>query len=67
MGSWDQLICNALEYEYASDVSLSPGFRWGTTLLAGEWLTMRDVMNQCATTDGETYTQKMNGRVLEIE
>jgi len=64
MGSWDQLICNALEYEYASDVSLSPGFRWGTTLLAGEWITMRDVMNQCATTYGETYKQKMKGREI---
>ena len=67
MGSWDQLICNALEHEYASDVSLSPGFRWGTTLLAGEWITMRDVMNQCATTYGETYTQKMNGsQIIQV-
>ena len=69
MGSWDQLICNALAHEYSSDVSLSPGFRWGTSLLPGQWITMRDVMNQCATTYGETYVRDMQGhqviRLLE--
>ncbi len=67
MGSWDQLICNALAHEYSSDVSLSPGFRWGTTLLAGQWITMRDVMNQCAMTYGESYVQDMKGsQIIQV-
>ena len=62
MGSWDQLICSALTYEYSSDISFSPGFRWGTSLLPGQWITMQDVMNQCAVTYGETYIQEMKGK-----
>ena len=27
MGTWDQLICDALRDEYQADVALSPGFR----------------------------------------
>jgi sulfur-oxidizing protein SoxB len=67
MGSWDQLICSALAHEYSSDISFSPGFRWGTSLLTGQWITMGDVMNQCAVTYGETYLQEMTGKqVLDI-
>ena len=64
MGTWDQLICDALKEEYAADVTLSPGFRWGTSVLKGEWITMEDVMTQTAMTYGETYVQEMTGEAI---
>mgnify|MGYP001557689058 FL=1 len=64
MGTWDQVLCNALRHEYKADVALSAGVRWGTTTLKGDWITMEDVMTQCAMTYGETYVTEMTGRQL---
>ncbi|MDX1697650.1 MAG: 5'-nucleotidase C-terminal domain-containing protein, partial [Thiohalobacterales bacterium] len=64
MGTWDQVLCNALRHEYDADVSLSAGVRWGTSTLKGDWITMEDVMTQCAMTYGETYVQEMSGKDL---
>ncbi|MCY4219549.1 MAG: 5'-nucleotidase C-terminal domain-containing protein [Gammaproteobacteria bacterium] len=64
MGTWDQLICDALMHEYDAQIALSPGFRWGTTILEGDWITMEDVMTQTAMTYGETYVQEMTGETL---
>jgi sulfur-oxidizing protein SoxB len=64
MGTWDQLICDALRYEYNAEITLSPGFRWGTTVLSGEWISMEDVMTQTAMTYGETYVQEMTGETI---
>ncbi|KRQ97402.1 thiosulfohydrolase SoxB [Bradyrhizobium jicamae] len=60
-GSMDQLICDALLGELNAEIALSPGFRWGTTALAGQPLTMEDVMAQTAVTYPETYVQTMTG------
>ncbi len=64
MGTWDQILCNALREEYDADVAMSAGVRWGTTTLKGDWITMEDVMTQCAITYGETYVTEMKGRDL---
>jgi sulfur-oxidizing protein SoxB len=64
MGTWDQVICNALRHEYGADVAMSAGVRWGTTTLKGDWITMEDVMTQCALTYGETYVTEMTGKDL---
>jgi len=64
MGTWDQVLCNALREEYSADVAMSAGVRWGTTTLEGDWITMEDVMTQCAITYGETYVSEMTGRDL---
>lgn len=64
MGTWDQLICDAMKHEFDAQVTLSPGFRWGTSVLPGEWITMEDVMTQTSMTYGETYVQEMDGRTL---
>jgi sulfur-oxidizing protein SoxB len=64
MGTWDQVLCNALRDEYGADVALSAGVRWGTTTLKGDWITMEDVMTQCAMTYGETYVSEMKGKDL---
>jgi S-sulfosulfanyl-L-cysteine sulfohydrolase len=64
MGTWDQVLCNALRHEYKADVAMSAGVRWGTTTLKGDWITMEDVMTQCALTYGETYVTEMKGKDL---
>ena len=60
-GTMDQLICDALRGELNAEIALSPGFRWGTTALAGQPLTMEDVLAQTAVTYPETYVQTMTG------
>jgi sulfur-oxidizing protein SoxB len=64
MGTWDQVLCNALREEYDADVALSAGVRWGTTTLEGDWITMEDVMTQCSMTYAETYVSEMTGKDL---
>jgi S-sulfosulfanyl-L-cysteine sulfohydrolase len=60
-GPIDQLICDALLSELDAEIAFSPGFRWGTTALAGQVLTMEDVLAETAITYPETYTQGMTG------
>lgn len=64
MGTWDQIICNALRWEFNADVAMSAGVRWGTTVLKGDWITMEDIMSQVATTYSETYVLEMTGEQL---
>jgi sulfur-oxidizing protein SoxB len=64
MGTWDQVLCNALREEYDADIAMSAGVRWGTTTPEGEWITMEDVMTQCSMTYGETYANEMTGKQL---
>ena len=64
MGTWDQVLCNALREEYGADVAMSAGVRWGTTTPKGHWITMEDVLTQCSLTYGETYMNEMTGEQL---
>jgi sulfur-oxidizing protein SoxB len=64
IGTWDQILCNALREEYGADIAMSAGVRWGTTTLKGDWITMEDVMTQCSTTYSETYVTEMTGHDL---
>jgi len=64
-GTIDQLICDALLGELDAQIALSPGFRWGTTALAGQPLTMEDVLAQTAITYPETYVQTMTGSQIK--
>ena len=64
MGTWDQVLCNALKDHYQADVALSAGVRWGVTTPEGEWITMDQVMSQCSMTYAETYVSEMTGKQL---
>ena len=64
MGTWDQVLCNALRWEHQADIALSAGVRWGTTTLKGDWITMEDVMTQCSMTYAETYVSEMTGKQI---
>jgi len=65
-GSFDQLICNALIDELDADLSLSPGFRWGTTVLPGDSITMEDLMSQVAITYPAVTLTEMKGDFLKV-
>jgi S-sulfosulfanyl-L-cysteine sulfohydrolase len=60
-GTVDQLICDALRAEFDAEIALSPGFRWGSSMLPGQPLTMEDVLSETAITYPETYLQTMTG------
>ncbi|MGA7983471.1 MAG: thiosulfohydrolase SoxB [Chromatiaceae bacterium] len=60
-GTFDQVICDALRKVNDAQVSLSPGFRWGTTVLPGQTITMDNVMDQTCITYPETYRRAMTG------
>ncbi|QOZ30883.1 thiosulfohydrolase SoxB [Bradyrhizobium sp. CCBAU 53421] len=64
-GTVDQLICDALLNELNAEIALSPGFRWGLTTLAGQPLTMEDVLSETAITYPETYVATMTGSQIK--
>ena len=64
-GTVDQMICDALRDELNAEIALSPGFRWGLTMLAGQPLTMEDLLSETAITYPETYVQNMTGRQIK--
>ncbi len=65
-GTFDQIICDALREQLDAEISLSPGFRWGTTVLPGETVTMERVMDQTAMTYPETYVREMSGEQIKF-
>lgn len=65
-GTFDQVICDALRSVNDSQISLSPGFRWGTSVLPGQTLTMEHVLDQTCITYPETYTREMTGEELKL-
>lgn len=60
-GSMDQMIVDSLREHYDTQIALSPGFRWGTTVPAGRKVRMEDVLNATAMTYPETYKREMTG------
>ena len=64
-GTMDQLICDALRREFDAELALSPGFRWGNTLLPGEPITMEDILSETAITYPEVYVQEMTGTQIK--
>jgi sulfur-oxidizing protein SoxB len=60
-GTMDQLICDALRGEFDAEIALSPGFRWGLSVLPGQPVTMDDVLSETAVTYPATYIQTMTG------
>ena len=64
-GSWDQLVCDALMEVQGADIALSPGFRWGTTLLPGDAITRELMMDQLAITYPYTTLTEMSGESIK--
>jgi sulfur-oxidizing protein SoxB len=64
-GTFDDLICTALLKERDAQIALSPGFRWGTSLLPGQNITLEDLYNQTAITYPAAYRSSMTGATLK--
>jgi S-sulfosulfanyl-L-cysteine sulfohydrolase len=60
-GTWDQIICDGLCEIKGADISLSPGFRWGTSIIPGQPITFDDLATQTAMTYAETYVKEFTG------
>jgi S-sulfosulfanyl-L-cysteine sulfohydrolase len=65
-GTFDQVICDALCKVNDAQISLSPGFRWGTTVIPGQTITMDNVMDQTCITYPETYRREMTGAEIKL-
>ena len=65
-GTWDDLLCNALIDEREADIALSPGFRWGPSLLPGQDITREDLFNATAMSYPEAYRTEMTGDFLHV-
>jgi len=64
-GSFDQLILDGLMQMKDAPIAFSPGFRWGTTLLGGQSITMEDLMDQTAITYPNTTVNFMTGEAIK--
>ncbi|MDP3691199.1 thiosulfohydrolase SoxB [Bradyrhizobium sp.] len=64
-GTFDDLICNAMLAERDAEIALSPGFRWGGTLLPGDTITWEHVTNATAITYPNCYRNQMTGAQLK--
>jgi sulfur-oxidizing protein SoxB len=64
-GTFDDLICAALLKERDAEIALSPGFRWGTSVLPGSAITVEDIHNATAITYPQVYRTPMTGERLK--
>lgn len=64
-GTFDDLICDAMLSERDAEIALSPGFRWGGTLIPGDAITWEHVTNATAITYPNCYRNQMTGSQLK--
>ncbi len=64
-GTFDDLICQALLSERDAQIALSPGFRWGTSLLPGQDVTIDDLFTATGMSYPEAYRSTMNGKLIK--
>ncbi|MBI1217934.1 MAG: thiosulfohydrolase SoxB [Rhodobacteraceae bacterium] len=64
-GTWDDLICTALIEDREADIALSPGFRWGPSVLPDQPITREDLFNATAMSYPNAYRSEMTGAALK--
>ncbi|MEI6383251.1 MAG: thiosulfohydrolase SoxB [Betaproteobacteria bacterium] len=64
-GSGDQLLVDALMDVQNAEIAFSPGFRWGTSLLAGQSITREWLMDMTATTYSYATLTEMTGETIK--
>jgi len=62
--TFDQLINDAVMNEMKCDISFTPGYRWGTTVLAGDDILMENVYEMCGITYPNVYTFELYGKTI---
>ncbi len=65
-GTWDDLICDALIEEREADISMSPGVRWGPSMIPGQDITREDIWNVTSMTYPEAYRTEMTGEFIKV-
>jgi len=65
-GTWDDLICDALMSEREADIAMSPGVRWGPSILPGQDITREDIWNATSMTYGQAYRSEMTGEFIHV-
>ncbi|WP_422026892.1 thiosulfohydrolase SoxB [Roseovarius sp.] len=65
-GTWDDLICDALLSEREAEIALSPGVRWGPSLIPGDDITREDIWNVTSMSYPEAYRTEMTGEFLKV-
>jgi len=65
-GTWDDLICDALISEREADIAMSPGVRWGPSILPGQDITREDIFNVTSMTYGQAYRTEMTGEFIKV-
>ncbi len=64
-GTFDQLILDAMMEVKGAEIAFSPGFRWGTSLLPGEAITMERLMDQTAITYPYSTLNELTGQQIK--
>ena len=64
-GTWDNLICQGIIEARDTQIALSPGFRWGTTLLPGQDITIDDLYTETSMSYPAVYRNEMTGAQLK--
>ena len=64
-GTFDDLLCDSMNVVLDSEISLSPGFRWGPSLTPNQPITMSDIYNHTAITYPNTYVRSMTGETIK--
>jgi len=65
-GTWDDLICDALIAEREADIAMSPGVRWGPSLIPGQEITREDIWNVTSMTYPAAYRTEMTGEFIKV-
>ena len=64
-GTFDQLIVDGLMNAKDSQIAFSPGFRWGTSLLPGQSITVDDLMAETAITYPHVTVNSFTGETIK--
>lgn len=64
-GTFDDLILQAMLVERDAEIALSPGFRWGNSLIPGDPVTFEDVASETAITYPQCYRIDMTGAQIK--
>ncbi|MBB6579766.1 sulfur-oxidizing protein SoxB [Comamonas odontotermitis] len=64
-GTGDQLLLDAMMAVQDAPIAFSPGFRWGTSLLAGQDITREWLMDMTATTYSYATVTEMTGATIK--
>ena len=65
-GTWDDVICDALLEERDADIALSPGVRWGPSVLPGAPITREDIWNVTSMSYPNAYRTEFTGEFLHV-